>query len=169
LLLHYGNYSSRKVSRKITREGIVSAMQSNGLLTKSTPMPKVYKALPPSLPELDEVLAFVYLGPTCPTEKEFKRIPLLVRRNKVAMALEWLKLNHIDYTDLNISYENLNSYPENEPPVQVDYHYKEVTEQAENSAVTEIEPDNAVSDGECPFIVHGLTGIQIESQSAKAL
>ena len=135
----------------------------------STPMPKVYKALPPSLPELDEVLAFVYLGPTCPTEKEFKCIPLLVRQNKVAMALEWLKLNHIDYTDLNISYENLNSYPENEPPVQVDYHYKEVTEQAENSAVTKIETDNAVSDGECPFIVHGLTGIQIESQSAKAL
>jgi len=38
----------------------------------STPMPKIYKALPPSLPELDEVLAFVYLGPTCPMEKDFK-------------------------------------------------------------------------------------------------
>jgi len=90
----------------------------------STPMPKIYKVLPPSLPELDEVLAFVYLGPTRPTEKEFKRTPLLVHRNKVAMALEWLKLNHIDYTDLNISYDNLNAYPEHEPPVQVDYHYK---------------------------------------------
>jgi len=135
----------------------------------STPMPKIYKALPPSLLELDEVLAFVYLGPTRPTEKEFKRTPLLVCQNKVAMALEWLKLNHIDYTDLNISYENLNTYPENEPPIQVDYHFKEVTEQAENSAVTDMETDNAVSDGECPFIVHGLTGIQIESQSAKAL
>jgi len=28
---HNSNYSSRKVSRKRTREGIVSAMQSNGL------------------------------------------------------------------------------------------------------------------------------------------
>jgi len=135
----------------------------------STPMPKIYKVLPPSLSELDEVLAFVYLGPTQPTEKEFKRTPLLVHRNKVALALEWLKLNHIDYTDLNISYDNLNAYPEHEPPVQVDYHYKELTEQAENSAVTEIDTDNAVSDGECPFVVHGLAGIQIESQSAKAL
>jgi len=130
----------------------------------STPMPKFYKALPPSLPELDEVLAFVYLGPTCPTEKKFKWIPLLVCRNK---ALEWLKLNHIDYTDLNISYENLNTYPENEPPVQVDYHYKEVVKQAENSAVTEIETDDAVSDGEYPFVVHSLAGIQIEGESAK--
>jgi len=87
----------------------------------------------------------------------------------VAMALEWLKLNHIDYTDLNISYNNSDTYPEYELSVQVDYHYKELTEQAENSAVTEIETDNAVLDGECPFVVHGLADIQIESQSAKAL
>ena len=40
---------------------------------------------------------------------------MLVRKNKVVKALEWLKLNHIDYADLNISYDNLAAYPENEP------------------------------------------------------
>ena len=46
---------------------------------------------------------------------------MLVRRNKVARALEWLKLNHADYADIDISYENLAQYPEDEPPVIVNY------------------------------------------------
>ena len=40
---------------------------------------------------------------------------MLVRRNRVVKALERLKLNHIDYADLNISYNNLAAYLENEP------------------------------------------------------
>jgi len=60
-------------------------------------------------------------------------------------------------------------YPENEPPVQVDYHFKEIMEQAENSLLLKLKLTNAVSEGECPFVVHGLAGIQIENQSAKAL
>ena len=44
-----------------------------------------------------------------------------MRRNKVAAALEWLKLNHIDYADLNISDENLTAYSENKTPIIVNY------------------------------------------------
>jgi hypothetical protein len=81
----------------------------------ANPTPVVYDILPPPSEELDEVLAFIYTGPCKPTLKDFERTPLLVRRNKVRSALEWLKLNHCDYADLEISQRNLDSYPENGP------------------------------------------------------
>ena len=46
---------------------------------------------------------------------------MLIRRRKVAAALEWLKLNHVDYADLDISYDNLSKYPEDQPPVIVNF------------------------------------------------
>lgn len=62
-------------------------MRANAV-SHAIPMTKVYNALPPKREELDEVLAFIYIGPTVPTPKEYKRTPFLVRRNKVAAALE---------------------------------------------------------------------------------
>jgi len=90
-------------------------------VTFEHPMQKIYTVLPPPIEEMDEVLAFIFTGPCQPTEDDFQRIPLLVRRNKVAKALEWLKLNHSDYADLEISYKNLESYPEDSPPVVINY------------------------------------------------
>ena len=46
---------------------------------------------------------------------------MLVRRNNVKDALEWLKLNHVDYEDLYISEENLNTYPLAGIPVEIQY------------------------------------------------
>ncbi|KAF8810354.1 hypothetical protein BYT27DRAFT_7222077 [Phlegmacium glaucopus] len=77
----------------------------------SNPMVKVYHALPPSRQDINEILAFVFQGPIKPTDDDIKRTPMLVRRNNVKNALEWLKLNHVDCKDLSISLENLNSYP----------------------------------------------------------
>ena len=91
-------------------------MRANAILF-SNPMPKVYNVLPPSIEEMDEVLAFIYTGPCKPTKADFKRTPMLVRHLKVATALNWLKLNHIDYYDCEISEKNLASYPEDGPPV----------------------------------------------------
>jgi hypothetical protein len=82
-----------------------------------TPMPKVYNVLPPPVDELDDILAILFTGPLKPTEADLSHVPLLVRRNQVAKALEWLKLNHIDYSDLDISYENLKKYPEDCPTI----------------------------------------------------
>ena len=96
-------------------------------ISYENPMPKIYQTLPPSVEELDEVLAFIYTGPARPGPEELARTPLLVRRNKVAEALEWLKCNHINYSDLEISKKNLDSYPENGPPVVIMYR------QAQNS------------------------------------
>ena len=124
---------------------------------------KVYAALPPLVEDLDEVLAFIYLEPNVPTEKEFKRTPMLVRRRKVAAALEWLKLNHVDYADLDISYDNLSKYPEDQPPVRVNF--------TKTMAKSNINPEAAAVTGvneegmkasQCPFVVHGLTGTTLE-------
>ncbi|THU94771.1 hypothetical protein K435DRAFT_667792 [Dendrothele bispora CBS 962.96] len=87
----------------------------------ANPTAKIAQVLPPPRHELNEILAFVFMGSAKPTEDELKRIPLLVRRNKVAIALNWLKLNHQDYYDLNISAENLATYPLSGVPIEIQY------------------------------------------------
>ncbi|KAJ6478664.1 hypothetical protein DFH09DRAFT_860978, partial [Mycena vulgaris] len=82
---------------------------------------KLYNILPPSRDELSGVLAFVFLGPTKPTEEEFKRTPIPVRRERVKTALDWLKLNHCDYANLKISMQNLADLSENGIPCGVDW------------------------------------------------
>ncbi len=120
--------------------------------------------VPPTREELDEVLAFMYIGLNVPTQKEFQRTPLLVRRNKVAMALEWLKLNHADYADLEILYKkNLSEYPEHEPPVVVNFTQSMGSNKdPESTAVNDNEEDEGTEQGACPFVVHGLTGIDMD-------
>ncbi|KAH8084932.1 hypothetical protein BXZ70DRAFT_900271 [Cristinia sonorae] len=91
-------------------------MKANAI-SFSVPMPKVYKTLPPSKDQLDNVLAFIYIGSVKPSTEDWHRTPFLVRHNKVKAALDWLKLNHKDYADLEISEANLKEYSEDEPPV----------------------------------------------------
>jgi hypothetical protein len=104
---------------------------SANAITFAHPMPKICNVLPPPLEELDEVLAFIYTGPCAPTQDDFKRCPMLVRCKKVTAALEWLKLNHADYHDLEISYDILNTYPEHGIPVVVDYKHSTTNKVAE--------------------------------------
>ncbi|KAI0746413.1 hypothetical protein C8Q80DRAFT_1061794, partial [Daedaleopsis nitida] len=108
---------------------------------------------------MDEVIAFMYMGPNVLTEKEYKHTPLLVRHHKVMAALEWLKLNHVDYADLDISKDNLLQYSEHEPPMVVNYTNTYGSNQdPEATAVNNIEEEDSTDEGDCPFIVHGLTG-----------
>ena len=134
-----------------------------------SPVPKLYQSLPPPVEDLDEVLAILFTGPCKPSEKEFERTPLLVRRKKVADALEWLKLNHIDYADLDISYEELNRYPEHVPPVSLHYQHSLTNKVEEGTSVFDDAPDDGVEEGDCPFVVHGLTGDQLTTKSTSAL
>ena len=113
-------------------------MQANAI-SFSNPMPKIYNVLPPPIEEMDEVLAFIYTGPCKPTKADFQRTPLLVRRLKVSKALHWLKLNHIDYYDCEISDKNLASYPEEGPPVVVDYHPSSSNKNPESTSVHDME------------------------------
>ena len=106
---------------------------------------------------MEEIVAFIFIGPTHPTNEMHKRLPSFVRRNKVRRALEWLKLNHEDYSDLEISYENLEQYPESGPPVIEDYRPDWVDNELENKASYEVEDWSSVEEGKCPLIVHTLT------------
>ncbi|KAF6744488.1 hypothetical protein DFP72DRAFT_825682, partial [Ephemerocybe angulata] len=80
------------------------------------PSKKIYHRLPMGREELSEVLAVTFTGVEPPGDDDLKRTPVLVRRDKVRAALEWLKLNHKDYADLGIDYEALGTYPLNDVP-----------------------------------------------------
>ncbi|KAJ6474261.1 hypothetical protein C8R45DRAFT_768417, partial [Mycena sanguinolenta] len=86
-------------------------MMANTIMFPS-PIAKVYHTLPLSRTEVNDVLAFIFLGATQPTEQDFERTPMLVRRRNVRDALEWLKLNDSDYHTLTISEQNLADLPE---------------------------------------------------------
>jgi len=146
----------------------MSKMKSNAIMFEN-PTPKIYSCLPPSIEDLDEVLAFIFTGPTRPSPEDLERTPLLVRRRRVAAALEWLKLNHADYHDLDISYENLDKYPENGPPVVVVYRSADTNKEPEATSAFDNEDEDGVEDGPCPFVVNGVTGEELEINSPKAL
>jgi hypothetical protein len=143
-------------------------MKANAIMFEN-PTPKIYQALPPSLKELDDVLAFIFTGPCKPTPEDMERTPLLVCRCKVSHALEWLKLNHVDYYDLEISYDNLNEYPENGSPVVVAYRHAETNKDPEATSAFDQDNEDGVEDGPCPFVVNGITGEQLEINNPKAL
>ncbi|KAI0077574.1 hypothetical protein K474DRAFT_1574222, partial [Panus rudis PR-1116 ss-1] len=126
------------------------------------PQPKVYSVLPLSREDLDKVLAFIYLGPTKPTSEDFKRTPFLVRRNKVAAALDWLKLNYIDYADLKIFEDNINTYSEDTPPVKVNFQFSQINTNSESTAVHDSEDNEGTTKGQCSFVVHDLTGGKLD-------
>ena len=134
-----------------------------------SPVPKVYRQLPPPVEDLDEVLAILFTGPCKPTEKEFQRTPFLVRRKSVVHALEWLKLNHYNYADLNIAYDELERYPEEMPPVSVEYQHSMTNKREEGMSLFDDGEEEGVQEGECAFVVHGLTGEQLTTKSVEAL
>ena len=134
-----------------------------------SPVPKVYHRLPPPMEDLDDVLAVLFTGPCKPTEKDFQRTPLLVRRKKVMCALEWLKLNHSDYADLEIAYDELERYPEDSLPVSVEYQHSETTKVEEGSSKFDNDDGHGVYEGECPFIVHGLTAADYDTKTLNTL
>ncbi|KAH8068592.1 hypothetical protein BXZ70DRAFT_868920, partial [Cristinia sonorae] len=81
---------------------------------------------------------------------------------KVKAALDWLKLNHKDYADLEISEANLKEYSEDEPPVVPDWHKSDIFEDKEATAVTSHREEEGGSEtGQCPFVVHGITGQEL--------
>lgn len=52
-------------------------MRANIIMFEN-PTPLIYQALPPSIDQLDDVLAFIFTGPCKPTSKDMERTPLLV-------------------------------------------------------------------------------------------
>lgn len=118
----------------------------------SNPIPKVYNILPPAIDELDEMIDFMYTGPCRPTPEDLRHTPLLVRLNKTRNALNWLKLNHIDYQDLVISEDNISTYTSKNNNVPVGYDNEELQRseecpiyQSRQSTSTDFQQSSTVS------------------------
>jgi hypothetical protein len=62
----------------------------------------------------------------------------------------------------------LKSYPENSPPVSVEYHCEVSNKVPEGTSTFDNEVDDGVATGECPFVVHGLTGAQLDTKTIDA-
>ncbi|KIJ37914.1 hypothetical protein M422DRAFT_177292 [Sphaerobolus stellatus SS14] len=120
------------------------------------PVPKIYHMLPPHHNELDQILAFVYTGPLPPTKEDLKRTPFI--------------LNHSDYTNIEISEENVQSYENGEPPVTIEYHKQDTNKHPIAVGMDDVEGDElGTSSDDCPFIVHGLTTIEHMETGGKSL
>jgi Helitron helicase-like domain at N-terminus len=96
-------------------------------------------------------------------------MPLLVRKNAVGKALEWLKLNHVDYSDLDIAYNNLEAYPDDGPPVVVTYRTAMTNKNPEAVSAFDNDKEEGVDSGPCPFTVNGITGEKLNTMGPKAL
>ena len=83
--------------------------------------------------------------------------------------LEWLKLNHADYADLEIAYDNLKEYPKDTPPVAIHYKALNLNKFPAATSKFDAEPEEGIESSEVPFVVHGLTGKQLDNKSAMAL
>ncbi|KAJ7441883.1 hypothetical protein FB451DRAFT_1057968 [Mycena latifolia] len=147
-------------------------MSANAIMF-SQPVVKVYNKLPPSRDEMHQILAFIYTGSEQPTPEYFDRTPLLVRRSKVLAALEWLKLNHEGYADLEISMENLDMYSERDILVTVDFRCTSAeSDHSVPNAARAVNDDNeefGTETGECTFAVHGLTGEEYAKATMSSL
>ncbi|KAK0437068.1 hypothetical protein EV421DRAFT_1715479, partial [Armillaria borealis] len=95
--------------------------------------------------------------------------PVLVYWNPVFNALNWLCLNHSDYHDITISHENLACYPEDMPSVFMEYKERLTKTTPLSISVYDNEEKDSVEDSECPFIVHGLTGKDLETMTSTAM
>lgn len=121
------------------------------------PVARMYSMLPPPRKDIEECLAILFVGTAKPTREDIKCTPFIVRHDVVMRALHWLRLNHLDYYNIEISQAALQEYPEDEQPVGIVYRERD-TDSGENLAVNQTEIDHAVESGECSFVVHGLCG-----------
>lgn len=129
------------------------------------PVDRMYDVLPPPRSDIEACLAILFVGSAKPTDDDVRHTPFLVRRNKVLTALNWLKLNHPLYAAVDISYDNLNGYPEDSPPVGIVFRPRAPGSSAESLAVYENVTDRETSEGDAPFIVHGLDGADLARMS----
>jgi hypothetical protein len=62
-------------------------------------------------------------------------------------ALEWLKLNHVNYNDLDIAYEELDRYPKDVPPVSIEYQHSETNKRPEGTSYLMMETRKVLMKG----------------------
>jgi len=142
-------------------------MKANVVAFES-PIPKIYDILPPRN-DLDDVLAILFTRPCKPSDTDLNRIPFLVRRNRVMHALQWLKANHCDYANIEISTQNLEGYSETELPVSIQYCASNTNKASEGTSVFDIDIEDGTEEGDCSFTAHGLTGKILDTMTMSAI
>ncbi|KAJ3718490.1 hypothetical protein C8R42DRAFT_552763, partial [Lentinula raphanica] len=130
----------------------------SNVIAFENPTPKIYDVLPPPRKDMDDVLAVMFSGTTKPTEDDYRRALLLVRHNVVARAIQYLIINHYDYSDVAFSPDNLAQYSENQPPVAVEFFIKGSNRNAEGVSVHDNLDDDGLEGDQCVFTVHGIVG-----------
>ncbi|TFK31823.1 hypothetical protein BDQ12DRAFT_701429 [Crucibulum laeve] len=136
------SFAERFLVSHMRHNRCLAKMTSNAIMF-ATPTVKVYKILPP-------ILAILFTGSAQPTQDDFNCTPMLVQRNK---------LNHADYSDLEISNKNLESYPLKDVSVLVDYCH----------ITNGINPAAMAMHDDIEDSIHGLTGTEYSSLSLQAL
>lgn len=142
-------------------------MRANAIIFPQ-PVGRVYSELPPPWTELDAVLAILFVGPCVPVESDFRRTPLLIRHDVVVKALAWLIENHCDYGGISISYVNLQTYPESQPPVCVIHRTSDGLRTADTMAVFDTDGKDGAATGPCEFVVHGVSASELVDMSYNA-
>jgi hypothetical protein len=136
-------------------------MKANAIMFE-TPIPKVHQQLSPPRADIDDVLVIFFSGPCQPF---YKCSLVLVRRNHVGCVLEWLKLNHSDYLDIDISYKNLAEYSEDGPPCSVEYKQMSSNQTPEGTSVHDMDDEDGTDEGDCAYMVHRLTGQKLDTMT----
>ena len=78
-------------------------------------------------------------------------------------------MNYSDYQDTEISEENLQQYPLNGTPVVIDYRESIINRDKEAMSMHDNEEEEGVESGDCPFVVHGITGEEFTDMSIDAI
>ena len=73
-------------------------------------------------------------------------------------------MNHPDYEDVNIDYDNLSQYLEHEPLVGIIYKESDMNRIVEAKSIFNMHSEEGTDLGDCPFIVHTLTSKQHDAK-----
>ena len=120
-------------------------MKAN-IVAFESPVQKIYAVLPPPCKDIDKVLAFLFTGPSKPTPETLHGCHLLVRQNPIMNVLEWLKLNHADYADIEISKENM---AQTMPPVSIEYRPAVTNKVPEGTSMYDHKDEDRTTEGDC--------------------
>jgi hypothetical protein len=71
--------------------------------------------------------------------------------------------------DIEISHKNLEAYPENEPQVVIGYCKSNSNKTAEGTSIYDLDEEDSTEEEDCPFIVHGLTGMESDTKSVNTV